>query len=165
MRTAAFLLLACTASAGTAGAAPVPKHLVKEAENTEQSKLQGKWKLESIEIGGMNLGLPETIDGTFEFRGDKLTVAMQGQTVTATVKLDSADGLKRLATTNTQKVGADGKPLGKEDDATFGYVLDGDKLMIGTRPNAAGRGSGPIDPKKPGEGGVVMVLTRVKAKN
>jgi uncharacterized protein (TIGR03067 family) len=168
MRSAAFLLLVAAVSAATGTAAPVPKHLMKEGDNTEQSKLQGKWKLESIQLGEMNLGGAAIgIEGYFEFRGDQLTVSMQGQTVTATVKLDTADGLKRLATTNTKKVGADGKPAGKEDDVTFGYVIEEDKLMIAVRADLAGGGkmTGPIDPKKPGPNGVVMVLTRIKAKN
>src|SRR5205809_4073977 len=82
MRSAAFLLLATLTGfavfrTGPAAAlAPVPKHLMKEAENTEQAKFQGKWKLESLTFGNMALpaGAAGGIELTLEIRDSKLTV-------------------------------------------------------------------------------------------
>src|SRR5262245_49033366 len=76
MRSSAFVLLTTVSrfsvflagsASGFAGAAPVPKHLMKEPENTEQSKLQGKWKLESLRLGEMALpaGAAGNVELTF----------------------------------------------------------------------------------------------------
>lgn len=169
MRTAAFLL--CVGVAAVVGfsgtpmsAAPVPKHLMKEAENTEQSKLQGTWKLESVSLGNMPLqaGGQNALEMTLEFRGDKMSGNSQGKALSATIKLDVADGVNRLATINTQTTDNQGKPA-KEEDVTFGYVIDGDKLTLAT--TMGGKVKGAVDPTKPGNDTVVLVLTRIKEKN
>jgi uncharacterized protein (TIGR03067 family) len=139
-----------------ASAAPVPKHLMKEAEDTEEAKIQGRWKLEAIGIGGM----PQQLDVTLEFRGTKMTGKSQDRAVSATIKLDITNGVKRLAMTNTQAVDGMGQ-LVKEEDVSFGYCIDGDKLTLATTLN----GNGAVDPAKPGDNALVLVLTRVKEKN
>ena len=83
------LFVVATAVVSTTGAhaAPVPKHLKKETDG-EQAKLQGKWKLNSIVLGGKEMGgVAETADMLIEFRGDSLvaTNAGQNRTTTATV--------------------------------------------------------------------------------
>jgi uncharacterized protein (TIGR03067 family) len=177
MRFAVFLVLAVLSGfvltfAGSLGvAAPVPKHLMKEAENTDQAKLQGKWKLESIALGGMPLpnnaaGPNGGLEMILEFRGDKLTVTGPNDNVTATIKLDTVDGVKRCATVNTQKLDKDGKPAGKEEDVTFGYIIDGDKLTFAVRMDpGSGKSTTAADPSKPGTDTVLIVFTRVKEKN
>ena len=175
MRTCAFLLLATLSGSavvftGTpAPGAPVPKHLMKEGDNTDQGKLQGVWKLTSIRIGGTEIGgdIATGVDMTMEIRGDTMTAnVMPGPTqrVTAKIKLDTADGVKRLSTTNTQKTDTDGKPNGKEEDVTCGYAIDGDKMTWAMVPDANGKVA-PADPAKPGANAILMVFTRVKDKN
>jgi uncharacterized protein (TIGR03067 family) len=175
MRTCAFLLLASLSGSaivltGTpAPGAPVPKHLMKDGDNTEQGKLQGKWRLTSIRLGGTEIGgnVAAGIEMTMEIRGDTLTAnVMQGPTqrVTAKIKLDTADGVKRFSTTNTQKTDADGKPNGREEDVTCGYAIDGDKMTWAMVPGANGKAE-LADPAKPGANAILMVFTRVKEKN
>ena len=176
MRPTAFVLLvALTAFAVgqapvvLAGTAPVPKHLMKEPENDDKAKLQGKWKLESLQLGKMPLpvGSDGGLEVTLEFRGDTLTGVAPNQTTTATIKLDTVEGLKRLSTMNTRTVGKDGKPIGQDENTVFGFVIDGGKLLLATTTDFDGRGSGrgqAADPKKPGDDTIVMVLVRVKDK-
>ena len=92
-----------------ASAAPVPKHLMKEAENTEEAKIQGRWKLENLGGGGDPAPGPGAAAGDdTEFRRDKMTVHSKDQVVSATIKLDIADGVKCLAITNAQSGGWNG---------------------------------------------------------
>ena len=169
MRTcAALLLLGLSGSTALAGA-PVPKHLLKEGDNTEQGKLQGVWKLTSLRVGGTEVGgeAAAGIEMTMEIRGDAMTARVaQGPAhrVTAKIKLDTADGVKRFSTTNTQKTDADGKPTGKEEDVTCGYAIDGDTMTWAMIPGANGKAT-PADPAKPGANAILMVFTRVKDKN
>jgi len=170
MRATALALFAATAGlfvslGAPAGAAPVPKHLVKEADSSEQGKLQGRWKLESISLANMPVPVGgKELEMTLEIRGDTLTATTMGRVTTAKVKIDAADGLKRLAATNIQTLNADGKPIGKEDDAAFGYTLEGDKLVLASNIGGTGKGNA-ADPAKPGDSTAVMVLTRIKDKN
>lgn len=167
MRTAVILLVlgfAGVLQTGVpAGAAPVPKHLMKAPDNTEETQLQGRWKLENLAVGG---GIPQggiggpQMEITLEFRGTKVTGSSQGRAVSATLKLEIVDGFKRLAMTNTQTVDGTGKPV-KEDDVTFGYSIVGDKLTLATTLE----GKGPVDPTKPGNNALVLTFNRVKEKN
>jgi uncharacterized protein (TIGR03067 family) len=171
MRTcAALLLLGLSGSAGLA-AAPVPKHLMKEGDTTEQGKLQGVWKFTSVRLGGTEVSVEKTggSDMRVEIRGDTMTVtSSQGnvapQRVTAKLKLDTADGVKRFSTTNTQKTDTDGKPTGKEEDVSCGYAIDGDTMTWAMVPGANGKAVF-ADPAKPGANAILMVFTRVKDKN
>jgi uncharacterized protein (TIGR03067 family) len=177
MRFTAFLMLAVLSGfalmfAGSMGvAAPVPKHLMKEAENPDQAKLQGKWKLESVGIGGMPVpGNPNGPNGgldiTLEFRGDKLTAGGMGTTLVSKIKLDTIEGVKRCTTFDALQLGQDGKPDEKKDGEAFGYVVDGDKLTIAVRVDPAGDKANMVgNPSKPNTDTVLMVFTRVKNKN
>jgi uncharacterized protein (TIGR03067 family) len=142
--------------AGTvAVAAPVPKHLQKDGES-EQTKFQGKWKVLSIKVGGMEIGATG-FDMHLEFRGDTFTAIANDQTTTAKVKFDVVDGVKRMTTSESQTLGRDGKPVRTSRDESVGYTLDGDKLTVATTQDQK-----PIDPAKADKNAIVMVLVRVK---
>jgi len=166
MRTAVVLVLCFVAAVLVgvpASAAPVPKHLMKEAENTEEAKIQGRWKLESLGVGGIQPqggGVQQQMEMTLEFRGDKMTVRSKDQVVSATIKLDIADGVKCLAITNAQSVDGMGRTV-REDDMAFGYCRDGDKLTLAMTLE----GYRTVDPAKAGDNALVLVLTRIKEKN
>src|SRR5437763_62584 len=137
MRTFALVLFAAVAvivsSVGKpAAAAPVPKHLMKEPE-TDKAKLQGKWKLQSLKLGEMELGpdLIGTLEMVFELRGDTLTATVNAagtvQKSTATVKYPAAGGTgpKRISMTDAKTVDQNGKAVnngGKKDDS-FTYTI------------------------------------------
>jgi len=171
MRTTTSLLLFAASVAlaaslgGTAVAAPVPKHLMKPIENTESDRLQWKWKLESLTIGNMALTGKE-FEMVLEFRGGAMTAHGQGTVTTATVKLDAADGMKRITTTTIRVANTQGMPLRNESDEAFGYTLDDDKLVLAMTVGAdAPKGIAADPTKKPADDVVVLVLTRVKDKN
>jgi len=147
-------------------AAPVPKHLMKTPEG-DKVKLQGKWKVEVMKMGGTDLLGGPNIQMAIEFRGDALTVTADiggvAQTTTATVKHDTGAGVKRFTTTETRTVDKDGKRAGADEkDESFAYAFDGDKLVLAVHPE--GEKTPPVDPLKPGPGDVVLVLTRIKDK-
>jgi uncharacterized protein (TIGR03067 family) len=163
------LLLGLTANA--AAAAPVPKHLQKGGDNTEQGKLQGVWKLKSLRVAGMDLGTDQAggISMTIEIRGDTMTATTSAGNaaptgITAKIKLDTVGGLKRFTTTGTRKTGADGNPAAAEQDVSAGYAIDGDTLSWAMNPGADGKHTA-ADPAKADQGVVVFVFTRVKDRN
>ena len=165
MRIVALVMFAALmASAGSpVAAAPVPKHLMKEPES-DQGKFQGKWKLQGLKMGGMDLGnnVPQTLNMLMELRGDKLIVSVnlpgQAMKSTATVKFDSK--AKRISATQVEVVDGDGKPVNNPGPTTqaMGYALDGDKLVFASDQT----GAAAADPTKPGANTVVMTFTRVK---
>jgi hypothetical protein len=160
MRTAVVLVLCfiATVLVGVpASAAPVPKHLMKEAENTEEAKIQGQWKLESFVIDKV----PLQVAISLEFRGTKLTGTSEGRAISATIKLDIVDGVKCLAVTNMQVMDGMGQ-RDEEEDTTYGYSIDGDKLTLVT---SLGERKKLVDPAKPRGNTIVLVLTRIKEKN
>jgi uncharacterized protein (TIGR03067 family) len=163
MRTRVFPrgALAAGLIAGAAAAAPVPKHLMKPKDDSEQGKLQGKWRLTAIKIGGMELGggVAAGISLTVEFRGEKAG----GQRMTAKIKLDVVNGVKRCITCEGQKLDPQGKPAGEEKDQAFGYKLEGDQMTWAI--DQRGMGQGPlVDPANPGPNAAVFVFTRMKEK-
>jgi len=166
MRTAALLFLIAAAvlllgnSGSPASAAPVPKHLMKEPENTELAKLQGKWKFESLRIGGRSV--PRGPGLTLEIRGDKVLYTSGDLVTTADIKLEAADGVKWFKATNSQRVDGDGKPIGKAEDGTYGYLIDGNTLTMAM---GIERNQVDADPAKPTDKTILMVLTRIKDKN
>jgi uncharacterized protein (TIGR03067 family) len=171
MRFAAFLVLTVVSGlvltfAGSMGvAAPVPKHLMKEGDNPEQLKLQGKWKLESKVVKGIGTSKPDV--EILEIRDNKLTITNTDTTFVATFKLDAVDGVKRCNASDHQRVHNESKLATKEDDYSLGYSIDGDKLTMATRYYLD---NGKlimlaVDPSKPGKDAIVMVFTRVKDKN
>jgi hypothetical protein len=98
-----------------------------------------------------------------EFRGDQFSatanIGGRPQRTTGTVKYGTPEA-RQLMITNTRTVGADDKPVdtGRKDEA-FGYAFDGDKLVLGA--STAGKA---IDPLKPGDDDIVIVLSRIKEK-
>jgi uncharacterized protein (TIGR03067 family) len=166
MRTAALVLFGIAVGATPqAAGAPVPKHLMKEAEG-EKAKLQGKWKVEAMRMGGKDIpGLGgQNFDMTIEFRGDKLTATANiggtARKTDATLKHDATAGARRFTTVGTTTTPLDGKGAPKnEKDELFGYAFDGEKLLLGA---AAGGSKEAPDPLKPGANDIVIVLARVK---
>jgi uncharacterized protein (TIGR03067 family) len=165
MRPLAFLILFSSVAIIevtqiTANAAPVPKHLMKEPENNELVKLQGEWKLESLKVGNAEVA---QLDIKMEFREDKMIITGAGQTTTSKVKFDSVDGIKRLTTSESRAVNANGAPGAKQEDGSFGYTIDGDKLTIAVALNGAAPTI--VDPTNPTKDAIVIVLARMKEKN
>jgi uncharacterized protein (TIGR03067 family) len=168
MRTALLLAavsgLAVFSTGSPTAAAPVPKHLMKAAENPERDKLRGRWKLTGIRVGGQDVDVAGALDMALEFRGDDVTVSVKqagnDQAMTAKVKLDTADGVKRIVLTDSRVVAGNAGNPGREGDGSLGYVLDGDTLTVAARQGAGGQQA--ADPANPGKDTVVMVLTRVK---
>lgn len=171
MRIAAVVFSGVAAALLSSGlpqatAAPVPKHLMKEAE-AEKNKLQGKWKVEAMRLDGKDVagGLGANFEMTIEFSGDKLTatsnVAGTANKTTATVKHDATAGAKRFTTveTTTTPLNNGGAPK-QEKDELFGYAFDGDKLLLAAS-GGGERKEGP-DPLKPGPNDIVLVLVRIK---
>jgi uncharacterized protein (TIGR03067 family) len=146
---------------GRVAAAPVPKHLMKAADG-DKAKLQGKWKVKSVQMGGKNIlgGLGQNFDMVFEFEGDQIiataNIAGMVQKTTATVKYDTKGTLK---TADMRTVDGNGKPVNTGKDEPAYYAFEGDKLLIA---GAAPGGKGVVDPLKPGPNDVVFVLVRVK---
>jgi uncharacterized protein (TIGR03067 family) len=165
VRTALFVPVVVVVSSLGAGAAPVPKHLMKEPES-EKAKLQGKWRVESLRVGGKDGNdLGQGLDMVIEFRGDTLTATTTGpnrnRTTTATVKHDATAGAKCFATVNTVTVDHDGKSAPTEEkNEGFAYAFDGDKLLLAVQIGSKER----ADPLKPGPNDLVITLTRVKEK-
>ena len=169
MRTAVLVLFGVVAavvcSGGAGAAAPVPKHLMgKVVENGDKAKLQGKWKLESMKVGGKD-ALPAAvgIHIDIEIKDDRFTmkviVAGMEHNGTATLTYGTG-GVREFKTTNMQMTGPDGRPVnnGGPKEQLMGYALDGDKLLLAS--DAGGKTA--ADPLKPGANDTVMVLVRVK---
>ena len=159
--------VAVVSSFGGATAAPVPKHLAKEAEGGDKAKLQGKWKLESMKMGDKN-GLPDgiTLEMTLEIKDDKFTMQMNvaGMSMTGTATLAyGKDGKRELTMTDMKVTNADGTPAPTTGtkEQSIGFEFDGEKLLMGS---TSGGDSKAIDPLKPGANDMVMTLTRIKDK-
>lgn len=138
-------------SAGV-GAAPVPKHLMKEI--AEQNKLHGQWKVVSLRVQGAEIQMPGQPgqEMTYEFRQDNLTVGMGGKGEPFKIKLDEVNGVKRFAPADAAGPAGPGK--------TFAYAFDGENLLLSMPLGQAAQGQ-VIDPIK-GENAAVFVLVRVK---
>lgn len=94
---------------------------------------------------------------TIEFKDGKMISTTGGDTVTATVKLDVVDGVKRMVLTDTKVAAPNGAPSRSE---AFGYLLEENKLTLAQ--NQVGKAQkNEVDPKKPGDKAVVLKLTRV----
>ena len=168
MRTAALILFA--AIVPVAGAAPVPKHLMKEAENPDLAALQGKWTITGIALDGTELpaDLIAGLNLTFEFKGDTavLTNPTQKETVTATVKLDLTAKPRRITFSNEKTTDLDGKPT-KADAKSLGtliYKIDGDTLVVAGRadsPDKKAVGAPDDFVGKPGSNTATLTFKRV----
>jgi uncharacterized protein (TIGR03067 family) len=158
-----FMILAFGTCVGAnAAAAPVPKHLLKGA-NTEQARLQGRWKLQSVQYGGNTVGSTQGIEMTIEIRGDTVTTTSKWMTTRATMKLDKLDGVLRLALINNKAIEVHQQGPTFVDNGQYGYTLDGDKLTLATNMIVGTTRSTAADPTKPaGDNTVLTVLTRIK---
>jgi uncharacterized protein (TIGR03067 family) len=168
VRTVALVLFAVVtgivSSSGTRAAAPVPKEVAKEADG-DKAKFQGKWKVEALHMGGKDIMalIGQNFEMVVEFRGDQFTASANiggmVQRTTATVKYGTPQA-RQLTTSNAKTLDADGRPIehNQKNDA-LGYAFDGEKLLLG-----ASNSGKAIDPLKPGESDIVIVLTRVKDK-
>jgi|GEM_PF-3818212 len=174
-RFAAFALfgivVAFVSTVGQRGiAAPVPKHLMKTPE-TDKAKFQGKWKVQSVLMGGKDIlvGLGQGgglgLDMIFEFQGDQLiaTTNIGGTTQKTTTTLKfGANGKRELVSTESHTVDGNGKPINAGPDeqkgGSTGYAFDGEKLLLG----ASSNGQTAVDPLKPGKDDIVIVLVRAK---
>jgi uncharacterized protein (TIGR03067 family) len=146
-----------------ADASPVPKHLLKGADNKEQAKLQGRWKLESVQYGGRPIGGEQGIEMTMEIRGDTVTSTTKWLTTTATIKLDKVDGVLRLALINSKAIDVKQQGPTVVENSQYGYTLDGDKLTLATNMIVGTKRSTAADPTKPaGDNTVLTVYTRIK---
>jgi uncharacterized protein (TIGR03067 family) len=160
MRPAALFLFVFVGA--NAVAAPVPKHLLKES-NTEQSRLQGRWKLESVQYGGNTVGGTQGIEMTIEIRGDTLITTSSWMTTKAIMKLDKVDGVLRLAMINNKAIEVHHAGPTLVDNSQYSYTLEGDKLTLATNMIVGTKRSTAADPTKPaGDNTVLTVFTRIK---
>jgi hypothetical protein len=154
-------------SLSTGVAAPVPKHLVKEPEG-DKAKFQGKWKIESILMGGKDIlaVLGQNFEMELQFKGEQFTargnIGGMVQTTTGTVKYGTAES-RLMKMMDRKTVGPDGKPVNNaaQKEEAFGYAFDGEKVLLGSTSDGGAKG---IDPLNPGPNDFVIVLIRVKEK-
>jgi uncharacterized protein (TIGR03067 family) len=142
---------------------------MKEPES-DRTKLQGKWKVESMLVGGKNVlaDLGQNFEMELEFKGEQFTARrnIAGMVImtTGTVKYGTPEA-RHLKVTDMQTVGPDGKPVNNAGqnakEEGFGYAFDGEKkILLGSTPDAKGA----VDLLNPGPNDAVIVLTRVKDK-
>jgi uncharacterized protein (TIGR03067 family) len=157
-----------SSAGGIAGAAPVPKHLMKEAENPDLAALQGKWVLTGLALDGTPLTADTLaqIEMSFEFRGNTLvmTAAKQNLRSTATLKVDASANPRRVTFADDKVTDLDGKPVNNPSAGKMGtalYKLEGDTFVLATK--ADGKDGVPENfVAAPGSNTVVLTLKRVK---
>jgi uncharacterized protein (TIGR03067 family) len=165
MRPTTFLLFAALGamSVVNAGAAPVPTHLLKGANNTELVKLQGRWNLQTVQYGANPVVEAREFAMTIEIRDDAVTTTSKLMTTTGTIKVDKVDGILRLAFINNKAIEVFQQGPTVVANTQYGYSLDGDKLTLATNTVVGTTRTEPADPKKPGnDNTIITVLTRVK---
>jgi uncharacterized protein (TIGR03067 family) len=164
MRTVAtFALLAAPCLVGPLAAAPVPKHLMKGPEGTEAAKLQGKWRLESVLVGGRPGNLARRVAPTFEFRGDALTIDDGGRT-TGKAGFDTVGGMKRITVSGMRAENKDGTLGRHEDDSGYGYILQGSTLILAATVGETGARTAADPTGLLGSNAITLVLIRVTEK-
>lgn len=170
MRTVALVLFAVLlGSVGTA--APVPKHLMKDADGaTDRAALEGTWELATIARDGEQLSDDITAAQkiAMAFRGTECVIKLPvcDQIVTATVSLDATAKPRRMSFANEKVITFAGKPLmptEKQMHAVI-YKIDGDTLTLGSH---ADRSKPPETPpaefaEKSGSGVVVMTFRKMR---
>jgi uncharacterized protein (TIGR03067 family) len=163
MRAAAQVLFAVGATlvvsiGPVAVAAPVPKHLMKEAEG-DRGRLQGEWTAN----GATRNGKPQALAITFAFRGDMFSMELpdQGMSRTATFKLDETGMPRKLLLADVKSFDKTGMPVnqGLPPTAMLSYVLEGDTLTVGL----IGKADKEVpDLKNPGPNAEIVVFKRAK---
>jgi uncharacterized protein (TIGR03067 family) len=152
------LVAALAVAVGESPAAPVPKHLMKPG--SDKDKLQGKWKLESLRMGGVDYG--ESREVVVRFTGGSMTTWVndlgQKRTTAATV-MHHPDQVRRFTMRDaTMTSEQNGRSVAKKlRDEVHCYDFDGNKLLLTS--DTKGQ---PVDPLKPGKYDVVLVFVRVK---
>ncbi len=148
--------VACSVG-GRTGAAPVPKHLLKEAP--PPAGLAGVWKLESIKQDGKAIfGAPSPM--TWEIGvGVVVQVARAGG-------MDEAKFTAILTHDPDQKQffalkSRDAAGQVVHSDVGYGYAIKGDQLTLATI-QGANLAFTPANPLAPSPEDFVLVLTRVK---
>ncbi len=165
MRCAVLVLLVVLI--GSAHAAPVPKHLMKEGDHPDLAALQGKWRLTDIALNGTSLGpgildqveaTTEVLDNTVAITLSKLNARLSG-----TFKLDTNASPRRLTSTDMKETDLNGKPSATLDPEPFVmiYKIEGDTLVL-----AINTGDQKEAPKgfsgKDGESTASLTFTRAK---
>jgi uncharacterized protein (TIGR03067 family) len=94
-----------------------------EATKAELKKLEGSWKVVSMQMAGKN----EALEGkklVFTFKGDKMIQSFEGNELPpGTIKINAKADPKHL-----DMIASDGPNKGKPDMSV--YILDGDTLKI-----------------------------------
>lgn len=133
----------------------MPIHLIKGFDDS--AAIQGKWKLEWMRNGLSDVHR-EKNERVFEFTGDKLSGERCDGVITASFKLDTDRGLKRIRFSNASCQDAQGN-VTPQDDEVFGYYLDENELTLAQERDQGQMKA--VDPKKPGEKVMLFKLTRV----
>jgi alpha-glucosidase len=124
---------------------------VQDNINADMEKLEGKWKMVSLETKG-NKSNEDTDQYTLAVKGNQWTTSNQGKDASVTFKIDPAKSPKHIDFT---AVG----PAGKEVPWMGIYKLEGDTLTVLRVPAAKGR---PTEFNSATSGGFLAVWKRVK---
>jgi RNA polymerase sigma factor (sigma-70 family) len=156
LKIAATLLLAVGVLGGAvtlslrAGPAGQEQKPAPRGKQTDEEKLQGKWKAVSFHAEGKE-GLPEQVGSLeFTFKGDKVTIR-----VTITNRFHSEEMSYRLDATKKPKT----IDLAGERPGAGIYKFEGERLVVAVAENGGPR---PGD-FEPGPKRMVVVLERVKS--
>ena len=95
----------------------------EDAVRREQSKLDGYWRMVSVEVDGAKMPAQQVNDFSLKFKGDKFTSFRAGEKKTGTFTIDPTKKPKTL-----DIVLDDGPDKGKTWSLI--YTLEGDRLQI-----------------------------------
>jgi uncharacterized protein (TIGR03067 family) len=150
------------------GAAPVPKHLMKEPENPDLDALQGEWLLAGVVHDGTVLpaGTVREIQLTLEVRGTVMAVTFPkaNSRLAATLKFDLNTNSRRLTFDDQKQTDLKDNPKNLADVEKWSaaiYKLEDDTFVLATQ--NGNTGGVPKDfVSVPGSDAVVLTFTRVK---
>ena len=162
MRIITLMLLATMAMSAEAGVSPIPKQPLKEGDNGDLRKFQGKWRIETLCLGGISVSPAEPV--LLEFSGQSMTMTTSDSIIKARIKLETIGALRRLSTTCTQKVSIRGELIGNEQNFSLGYVLSGEKLTLAKTTKKKGEDVA-CDPDRPDSNSVVLGFRLQKDNN
>lgn len=115
---------------------------------TDLDRLQGAWKITSLDMGGgMAMGEAQLSGARIEIDGEAFTTTGMGATYRGRVELDEAEGLIRLCF-------SEGPEAGAVNGGRYAIEADGWRLCLNTR------GAEPPADFAPGGGVVVETLER-----
>lgn len=147
---------------GGSPAAPVPKHLMKDADDLQA--MQGLWKVTEYTLNGQPIG--GTGELTLEFRGGTVVATAEKENLrtTAAVKLDPKASPPRLAWGEAKATDLKGQPVqnaGAEKAWAMIYKFDADTLVLAANVSNQAEPPKSFDGKD-GSATIIMTLTRVK---